>query len=315
MHKCLLSLCIPTNGIVEWIIPVLDSIFSQTDIDERTFEVIVSDNGSSDDLQLAIQYYLSNYSNISYERTRDIGFSNQISCLKRGRGCLIKFVNHRTKMLPGSIKYLIDYAYMHKDERPITYFLTGANRNIKGKKSCLNFDEFVRYIGIWGSWSTGLAIWKEDMNNLPEDLNYNAFFPHTTLLFYFRKDRTYIIDNLKIMDEIPASHAKKGEYNLFYAFAVEYPCIICDLLRSESISIATFLYVKRKIIKFQELLYMQFILCKDCCSYDLMNYNYYLMAFNSSCGYVVLRIKAFFHMIRRLLSGIKILSLRKNNYD
>ena len=45
-EKLVLSLCLPTNGISEWVFPVLESIYSQN-VDESKYEVIVTDNGSS----------------------------------------------------------------------------------------------------------------------------------------------------------------------------------------------------------------------------------------------------------------------------
>ena len=41
-----LSLCLPTNGIMEWVFPVLDEIFRQ-DADINEYEVIVTDNGNN----------------------------------------------------------------------------------------------------------------------------------------------------------------------------------------------------------------------------------------------------------------------------
>ena len=39
-----LTICIPTNGIVEWVFPVLDSIFQQDDVNLSRYEVVVTDN-------------------------------------------------------------------------------------------------------------------------------------------------------------------------------------------------------------------------------------------------------------------------------
>ena len=41
-----ISLCIPTNGVSEWVFPVLDSIYNQG-VSEELFEVIVTDNGKN----------------------------------------------------------------------------------------------------------------------------------------------------------------------------------------------------------------------------------------------------------------------------
>ena len=48
-NNLLLSICIPTNGVVEWIIPAINSIYSQG-VDNNEFEVVVTDNGEKDDL-------------------------------------------------------------------------------------------------------------------------------------------------------------------------------------------------------------------------------------------------------------------------
>lgn len=42
----LLSLCIPTNGVIELVFPGLDSIYAQ-DVEENRFEVVVCDNGNN----------------------------------------------------------------------------------------------------------------------------------------------------------------------------------------------------------------------------------------------------------------------------
>ena len=47
MQNTILSLCMPTNGVVEWVFPVLDSIFEQG-CNSDDFEVIITDNGDKD---------------------------------------------------------------------------------------------------------------------------------------------------------------------------------------------------------------------------------------------------------------------------
>ena len=45
-----LSICIPTNGILEWMKPVMESILSQK-ADPAEYEVVVSDNGDHEDFK------------------------------------------------------------------------------------------------------------------------------------------------------------------------------------------------------------------------------------------------------------------------
>ena len=49
----LLSICIPTNGIVSYVLPVLDSIYSQVKgNDLELFEVVIVDNGKGNDSEI-----------------------------------------------------------------------------------------------------------------------------------------------------------------------------------------------------------------------------------------------------------------------
>ena len=59
----LLSLCIPTNGALQWIGPVIDSIYSQ-ECDDSLFEVLVSDNAHNPELKSFVENY--GHDNISY---------------------------------------------------------------------------------------------------------------------------------------------------------------------------------------------------------------------------------------------------------
>ena len=64
----LLSLCIPTNGVLEWVLPVLESIYNQN-VDESLYEVIVSDNGNSEEFRQALESYKMSHSNLIYKKT------------------------------------------------------------------------------------------------------------------------------------------------------------------------------------------------------------------------------------------------------
>lgn len=44
MERPRLSLRIPTNGVVEWVFPVLDGIYSQN-FDDDQFEAVATDDG------------------------------------------------------------------------------------------------------------------------------------------------------------------------------------------------------------------------------------------------------------------------------
>lgn len=265
----LLSLCMPTNGVVQWVFPVLDSIYSQN-IDEDLYEIVITDNGDNQEFKTKIREYLKEHQNIVYLETKALPFINEIEAYKQGNGELLKFVNHRTLLVDGALKRLIDYAYANKEERPITYFSNGVLDFSKSKHEFNTFNSFVKNLSYWSSWSTGMAIWKKDFDNMPDDISeYNELFPHTNVLFNERDRGNYIIDNSIIFEEMSQGKRPKGNYNLYYAFGIEYPQIIEQLLKDNHISIDTYNYILDKNLDFIASLYWNYNFRKKYCSYDL----------------------------------------------
>lgn len=212
MSQPLISLCIPTNGVIEWVFPVLDSIYSQN-VDNELFEVVVTDNGNNAEFKARFDEYQKNYENLFYFRSSGYEFLSEPDSYKNARGLFIKFINHRTKLVPGALEYFINWINENKEEKPFVYFTNG----VLGKKESFefnSFDGFVRGLSYWSSWSTGMAFWKEDFDSIPEDTVYNFLFPHTTILFSQKNRKKYVIDDKILLDEIPQGKIPKGRYNL-----------------------------------------------------------------------------------------------------
>ena len=93
--------------------------------------------------------------------------------------------------------------------------------------------------------------------------------------------KKYVIDDKILLDEIPQGKIPKGRYNLFNAFGVEYPGIIFDLLRNKDITPETFVCVKNANRTFLSTLYLDYIILKRKCSYDLSGYKESLRVFYS----------------------------------
>lgn len=269
MQNTILSLCMPTNGVVEWVFPVLDSIFEQG-CNSDDFEVIITDNGDNAEFKKRIKEYGLSHRNLHYYETKALPFINEIESYKRANGQLFKFVNHRTKLVKGALQRLIDFAKYNAEKKPIIYFSNGVLERENKSYAYETFDDFVRNLSYWSSWSTGMTIWKEDFEHLPEDVqSFNELFPHTNVLFAERTRGEYIIDNSVIFDEMPQGKKPKGAYDLYYAFGVDYPGIILDLLRDGDITADTFKVVLDGNLEFIAGLYFQYNIRKEYCSYDL----------------------------------------------
>lgn len=273
MNKPLVSLCIPTNGVIEWVFPVLDSIYKQRCLDEL-FEVVITDNGDNQEFEKQILLYKQNHPNLHYYQTDALPFINEIESYKHARGHLIKFVNHRTILVNGALNQLIHLVKDNFETKPVMYFANGVLEKKNETFEYNSFDEFVKNLSYWSSWSTGMTIWKEDFDKLPKDVsNFNELFPHTNVLFAETDRNQYLIDNTIIFNEIPQGKKTKGNYDLFYAFGVEYPSIILDLYRNNSITTSTFKSVLKDNLLFISELYYSYFIKKEYCSYDLNGLN------------------------------------------
>lgn len=304
-NKILLSLCIPTYGVIEWVFPVLDSIYQQ-DVDLNLFEVVVTDNGKNQDFEEEIKYYIQKYKNLKYIKTNSYLFLNEIDAYKNASGIFVKFINHRTKLINGSINYFINFVKENEKEKPIIYFSNGALNNRK-IKILNNFDEYIKELAIFSSWSTGMSFWKDHFDQINLECSFNELFPHTNILFDRKDEKKYIIDDNILLDEITLSHKNKGKYDVFYAFSVEFVDLILSLYKDKNISYSTFKHLKTQILYFVSDLYYDFVLRKKPCSYDVTNFENAINVFYSK-KLVKKRVKFIF--IKRLKN--KIFRKRKN---
>lgn len=273
-----LSLCLPTNGIAEWVIPALDSIYGEN-INNEKFEVIVTDNGNDLTFEALMSDYEKKHNNLIYKKTEAFMFDNQIEALKLAKGDYLKFVNHRTIWRPGRLQYMIDFLEKNEEDKPVIFFSNGVLGWGPIYKEFSTFDEFVQNLGIYGTWTSGVGIWKEDFERIPENYQYDKISPHAGILYSERKKKKYIIDDHYWMSEIDTDHSKKGRYDLYKAFALDEFIITINLYRDGDITIETLKSVKESFRTFLKKLYCDFNLLNKPCSYDLSGFDKYIDVF------------------------------------
>lgn len=303
MVKPIVSLAIPTNGVSEWVFPVLDSIYSQN-VSEDLFEVVITDNGDNKEFKEAIITYKKKYRNLVYQETDAVLFMNQIEAFKICSGDFIKFVNHRNKVLPGTIEFLINYAKGNIDKKTITYFLNDACKPVQKEKIYSRFDSFVYELSIFSSWSGGVSCWRSDLDTALNNtiVNDGTLFPHMKFILLNISGRDYHIVYNKLFEEIE-SKDKKGNYDVFYAFGIEYVDILHRLLENKSIDDDTYNFVVKENEKFVTKIYTNYVLLKRPCSYTLVSAKESLSKYYS---YNKICFLAFINIIKKLFDKITI---------
>jgi hypothetical protein len=285
-NQPILSLCIPTNGAVQWVLPVLDSIYKQ-EYDLKKVEVVITDNGK--DSQLA--GYLKDYDNpnLRYIPTTDEGFLNLVTSLKEGRGLFCKMINHRSVLEPGTIGKMIEVVERYKENQPIIYFSDG---NVKGPEfiDCKNLDQFISNLSYWASWSAGIGFWRKDIKNI-DSVELDEMFPNASLLLNLRKESRYVIWNKKY--EQMGEDAGKGGYDLYETFAVHFLDIMKGLLDGGRISLHTFSIVKNDLFVFLTALYKNEVILPTKHTFVLTNIKNSMKVYYGISGYWHMVVKAY----------------------
>jgi hypothetical protein len=262
-----LSLCIPTNGMLEWVAPLLESIYCQG-IDDSLFEVVITDNGTNESFFDEINRFVRNHDNIIYKKTDVLLFQNQIECFRLATGEFVKFLNHRDILLNNCISKLIDVVKTYRAEKPIVYFLN-EQRKIRCNDIMISFDTFMNELSYYSTWSGGFSFWKSDKNELLSLNAYDNYFPHIDVLLFYKNKRKYIIINDKLSFQNEVDDTKKGKYDLFDAFANHYVYILRQIYNNNYICRNTFIHIKNDNLLFVLRLHYMYIVKKKACSYIL----------------------------------------------
>ena len=285
-NQPILSLCIPTNGAVQWVLPVLDSIYKQN-YDLKKVEVVITDNGK--DSQLAGYLNEYDYPNLRYIPTTDEGFLNLVTSLKEGRGLFCKMINHRSVLEAGTIKEMIELVNRYKDSQPVIYCSDG---NVKGPEimECKDMNQFITGLSYWASWSAGIGFWRKDIEKI-DSVELDTMFPNVSLLLNLRKESQYVIWNKKY--EQMGDDAGKGGYDLYDTFAVHFLDIIKGLLIDNRINQQTFNVVKNDLFEFLTILYKNEAILPTKHTFILKDIKKSMKVYYGTSGYYRMVLKAY----------------------
>ena len=125
-NRVIVSLCLPTNGIVEWVFPTLNSIYCQG-VEESLFEVIVTDNGKNSEFKEAMRDYARLHRNLVYSENDSVLFENQLEALKLANGEYLKFINHRGIFEQDALPKMIERIQRSMREKPVIFFSNGSS--------------------------------------------------------------------------------------------------------------------------------------------------------------------------------------------
>lgn len=241
--KPYLSICIPTYERLEIMQNTLTSIYADLEnVSLDDFEVVISDNSSNQSTKKIIQMF--NYSNLKYISTDCEGFLNSYSALNAGMGQFLKLHNNYTQFRKGTLRRMIEEIKNNSEKKPVIFYTNGLKllgRIVTFQK----FNDFMFCLSYFSSWSSGFGIWAEDFNKC-KAIKIDKMFPQTSLLLEQNYKNSYLINDLPIFENqnIP----KKGGYNIFKVFSVDFISLIYNSYLNTSITRKTYCKIKRDLL-------------------------------------------------------------------
>ena len=292
----ILSICIPTHGVVEFVIPAIESIYQQG-CDLSLFEVVISDNGQDSVLGEALEKY--DYPNLIYKRVAAGGFMNEVNSLRYGNGLFLKIMNHKSRLKDGVLQKMIDFVLANKDDKPMLFF---SNGHVKGESiiPCDSLEMFLRKVSFWSSWEEGVGIWAEE-KELLDGIPYNEMVPTSSVLFYLRDSSKYVIFNEVMSDQ--EGTKRKRMYDFFQVFAIGYVDGYNELRKNGKISIDLFNFLRYDLYR-RDLIshYYQIMVAKTDDSIPLSGIKQTMSVYYSSLHYYYMLLYAYIAMpVKRLL--------------
>lgn len=189
-NKPLLSICISTYNRESNLKISIDSIVKQKEFQNGTVELVISDNGSTDNTQHIIQEYQTKYDNIIFSRNdNNIGVSNFSKVLGLGHGKLLKLSNDTQVYEEDALRKLCEIVEKFKGEKPLLFFSNGYLTKSKSQSffektrevplfcnnNCfyksIDAEQFFYKASYWITYSVYFSMWKNDFSDIGCDLS------------------------------------------------------------------------------------------------------------------------------------------------
>lgn len=240
----ILSICIPTYNRLEILRNTIASIYSDLDgVNMNDFEVVISDNSKEHTTRPVIKAF--DYDNLHYYPTECEGFKNSFFALSYGKGDYLKLNNNYTMFKKGTLRTLIGQLKSLRENKCQVIYTNGlrAKKNVSYYNS---FDDYLAGLSYFCSWSAGYGMWREDFERVKDTVEIDKYFPQTSLLLTQNYKQKFAIDDRLLFKDqfVP----KKGGYNIFKVFSVDFLNLIHKAYFKNKISQKTFEKIKSDLL-------------------------------------------------------------------
>lgn len=243
----ILSICIPTKNRAKYLDYTLTSIVRQKRfIETDDVEVIVSDNGSTDNTEEICKKFPVYYTKMEEPTFR--AEPNYLNVLRYGTGDFLKLHNDNMLVDNGALDKTIEVIQTSKNYPifyPVIFFTNKPDYSKPDIIKCVGFDSFIRHVSYQCTWIGGFGIWKNHLPAIEEIFLRNADI-RLCQVDMLREmisnwNRDVIICNKFMFPNIEVS---KGGFNIAEVFGQNYLGLIVDYVGLE-----TFQKEKERLLK------------------------------------------------------------------
>jgi len=225
MSNILLSICIPTFNRADILNRTLEALFSDPDFDQKSVEVIVSDNCSLDHTEEVVKKFpLVQY----YRNEENIRDANFTRILGYASGKYIRLFNDTLTFKPGILKEMLKKIDEHMFTGENLFFYQNMFLNTNTKKTVSDKEEFLGEVSYFNTWIANFGVWKDTFLVIENKNKYSSMQllqVNWSLQIAGNGKKTIIYYNDLFYVDTPP---KKGDYNIFSVFVSNYLYILKD---------------------------------------------------------------------------------------
>lgn len=220
-----LSICIPTYNRSEYLCDTIESIISQPEFTESDeVEIIISDNCSSDDTELAVKKYIERYpEKIKYNRnTENIRDLNYEKVLSMASGAMLKLHNDTLNLNPEVLGRLLNVIKRNLDNDTIPFFVNGRIEDLNDPVICCSAAEFIQVVSHFSTWIASFCISKKQflrMNDFSARVDIFITQVYVLMKLLSEGNQIEVVPDIFFTSIIPQ---KKGGFSLSEVFLSGY---------------------------------------------------------------------------------------------
>lgn len=222
----LLSICIPTYNRAEYLEDTLKSIISD-DAFSLEIEIIISDNASQDRTRQLGEEYALKYKNIIYYRNEEnIEDRNFFLALSRGKGKYVRLCNDTLHFKKGVLDMMLHQIEIGSEDTPL-FFIQNISflSNVNVQKTIIGKQGLIENLSFWITWIGNFGGWRKSLGAIENPDKYaNLKLPQVDWFFQLLSNDKALVFFGDLFDSIYPN--KKGGYNFFYVFIVNYLFLI-----------------------------------------------------------------------------------------